>query len=210
MKKSMLAIILALAVVGAMWGCDDDDYQSRIPEEGEAFPNLIGSTYSFAYYDSVAEVADTVAVSIVGQRTLDNGEVAKVWVCQFENHADTHFVSQIGQTTKIYWRGLDEPFVLQEPLSVGKYWPGETSDTVTVLDTASVAIPAGTFTKAYRTERTQYMIGATDRDLMVLAPEVGITIMTLKTTYVMPPPNIGLSESWILLDYTIATQPEPH
>ena len=209
MHQRLLCLVTILALA-AISGCGDDTITSPPePEVVPDFPNGVGNQWVYAHYDSLTEEEDTVRVSITRLKTLDNGEPAKVWRCVFDGgRVDTHYVSQVGDTIKMYWGDSTEPsgagiMTLLFPMDSGKVWTNGSDiyDSTTIVDQISLSVPAGWFPTAYHLERERSVPGYVQRSTLQYIPEIGIGWMYLYGSPVMPgPPEVN--ETWVLVDYT--------
>jgi hypothetical protein len=155
-----------------------------------AFPNQIGDHWVYKYSPSGNPAADTgtVQVDIVGQITLPDGEMAKIWVMNYSNfpdYSDTSLVVDSASTVKIYFNNIC-PFCTNKmpaerrrynfPLQVSDEWIYNLNDTTRVLDELSLQVPAGNFPNTFQLSKTVgYATESFTRDTIFITSAVGIT-----------------------------------
>lgn len=116
--------ILILSVI--FISCKKDNAQSENQVENigssEYFPNSVGDYWKYKYSDSLGNSTSFVDVNIVGNKTLPNGQVAKVWVFKFTSNVDTNYVYQIGDTIRFLNVYLEVVNTYVTPLTLNNKW----------------------------------------------------------------------------------------
>ena len=99
MKYSFI-VILAIVLLSS---CRKDDTDSPLtPMLSSDFPSTIGSQWVYKRTDSTTNVVDTFTVKIVGQTTMPNGQIAKLWEYTYATRVDTNYYVIVGDTLKQY------------------------------------------------------------------------------------------------------------
>ncbi|MEK9137923.1 MAG: hypothetical protein AAB393_12430, partial [Bacteroidota bacterium] len=60
------------------------------------FPNTIGTRWTYAIYDSLAQRADTAVVTVLGQTVLPNIGSATIWRTAYRSRTDSQYVKVSG------------------------------------------------------------------------------------------------------------------
>ncbi|MEA3296360.1 MAG: hypothetical protein U9R56_00665 [candidate division Zixibacteria bacterium] len=205
MNRVIVILTVLLLAIVVLVSCDDDSLPTiKSTEKRVDFPNKIGFRWTYAYYDSIAGSPDTVEVTIIGNETLENGEMAKIWRYEFRTKTKIRHVSIVGDTVKIYWNLLPDLLTFLYPLEVGSSWTSSTvaSDTTTVLDGVGVSIPAGSFTDGYLITREWFGLEEYENSRIYIVNGVGLVLMHLKASAPMSGID-DVNEVWVLLDFDL-------
>lgn len=115
------------------------------------FPLSVGSEWFYSTFDSVSGKAGTLQVRIVAESKSSNGQHLTFWEFRTDVRSDTTEGILDGDTLRLLLVGTAPapPLVLVLPLSLYKYWKSSLNDSVAVLYTQTLTVPAGTFQGAY-------------------------------------------------------------
>jgi hypothetical protein len=104
------------------------------------FPLSVGSTWTFATYDSISLARDTVEVRIIGTTQVSNGMPATLWRYKYTNRVDTLIVARYSDTV-VFYSHAHAPMLLF-PMKVGNAWGRQLVDTFTVASEMLVSLPS--------------------------------------------------------------------
>jgi hypothetical protein len=115
------------------------------------FPLSVGSEWFYATFDSVTGKAGTLQISIIAERKSLSGQQLTFWEFRTDIRTDTTEGILNGDTLRLLLVGTAPapPLVIILPLSVYSYWKSSLDDSVAVLYTQRLTVPAGTFQGAY-------------------------------------------------------------
>jgi len=176
------------------------------------FPLSIGSTWTYATYDSVwtnpgssflSLVRDTVEVKIVGTTSLSNGIPATLWRYKYTNRAETLAVARTSDTVVFYSYTHDPMFIF--PLKVGSAWGRQYVDTFTVTSQTLISLPSSLGAIIAYTAFTVDQQSLLPNDFSFfrywLVPKVGI-VRQVRQTFVTVA-STKSKTSWELLSYSV-------
>ncbi len=104
------------------------------------FPLTVGSTWTYATFDSLSLARDTVVLTIVGTTTETNASSATQWRYASSGSVDTFTVARFGDTLEFNTFRLPPTFVF--PLTVGKAWKTQMIDSFEVTGQMMVSLPS--------------------------------------------------------------------
>ena len=193
---------VGVAICVTLLACSGDVLKSGGENEIVHIPLESGSTWSYARFDSLAVVEDTVIVNVLEQVISIHGDigidieiidtlVSKLLAVTVND--TLFFVNDLEPPNTVYVR-----FVL--PLKVGNSWLGSNLlDSMWVAGRETVEVPAGVFHNAFRVEQQFWFFNQSNQTTYWIAPGVGIVKKNIH--------NFGFSEnkieSWNLLSYSI-------
>lgn len=162
------------------------------------FPNMIGNSWKYSVYDSLANELDTVNVNISGEKILPNSVVSKIWTYSGGNFTDTNYVAFYGDTLKVFKKDdLDYPTEqIVFPLIIGKVW-NFNGDTNRVKSIETVNVGAGNFNNAYHIFKKSIGLNFQLVEDLWVVPGVGIVKKNRNEFSLGPVEN----SHWELLDY---------
>ena len=206
-NQPTVALLLVGVSLFRFCSCHDTVIDDGFPAP-EYFPNTVGDKWTYAVYDSVRNVADTVQVRVRGQSIIPSrvphkydGEAANIWEYRYKDHADTHYVNLLLDTVNVYDGQFSHQYFII-PFEVGKKWGssyGLGGDSTTVATNDSITVSAGHFRSGFFIKRHQYTIGpvSSDDTDSWFVPEVG-------TVWIHQYDNLGFHNvTWALLSYEI-------
>ncbi len=193
---------VGVAICVTLLTCSGDVLKSGGEKGIDHIPLKSGSTWSYARFDSLAVVEDTVIVNVLKQVISIHGDigieieiidtlVSKLLAVTVND--TLFFVNDLEPPNTVYVR-----FVL--PLKVGNSWLGSNLlDSMWVAGRETVEVPAGVFHNAFRVEQQFWFFNQSNQTTYWIAPGVGIVKKNIH--------NFGFSEnkieSWNLLSYSI-------
>ena len=193
---------VGVAICVTLLACSGDVLKSGGENEIVHIPLESGSTWSYARFDSLAVVEDTVIVNVLEQVISIHGDigidieiidtlVSKLLAVTVND--TLFFVNDLEPPNTVYVR-----FVL--PLKVGNSWLGSNPlDSMWVAGRETVEVPAGVFHNAFRVEQQFWFFNQSNQTTYWIAPGVGIVKRHVH--------NFGFSENkietWNLLSYSI-------
>lgn len=201
--KNLLTLFLPLiGFLILISSCKQNPAQPPSAKPTDYFPNQIGNTWIYSFYDSVTNNADTVTIKITGETTLPDNKRATIWQRKFSNYTDTFLVSIYADTVRIipkqniYVEWINTKFIF--PLYVGLKWVGDfIRDTCMVVEKSSYTVPAGSFTNTFRID--EWWMGFNDYGAKSIwfVPKVGIVkVRTIRF--------LVSNENWELLSYNVS------
>lgn len=167
------------------------------------FPNKIGNTWIYSFYDSLSHQSDTVTVLIVGKTTIPQNKPATIWQRTFRSYIDTVFVTVSSDTVRIIHKEnvnsqwINTKYVF--PLYVGQFWQSDyLRGTSNVVENSSFTVVAGTFVNTFRIEESWGGLNDYGAVSTWFVPKVGVIKMHRRTW------GFDVSnELWELMDYHI-------
>ncbi len=218
--KSIAKIITARIIMGmavafciVVSGCGVNESQPSPPQPvANPFPNTVGNWWVYERNDLVANVIDTLTISVTGPDSVVAPEVPRVWTLTSSATGEllSNTVTVIGDTITVrQGNGLVrvEQFVL--PFEKGRTWSGragEESDSSKVTGVGRMSAPAGSFPGSAVIERgwSTGFEGNGGWTITLVAPNVGI--IGRREVYNLNDGGgvrIVINEIWTLLDYRI-------
>ncbi len=164
------------------------------------FPNMIGDSWTYSVYDSLADELDTVNVNIAGEKILPSSVISKIWTFEGGNFNDTNYFAFYGDTLKIFKKD-DLVYPAEQiifPLFPNKVW-GSYGDTSRVKSVEMIDVEAGNFSNAYHINRNAYSLNFQLLEDIWLVPGVGIVKKNKFEVSLGPVEN----SNWKLLNYNI-------
>jgi hypothetical protein len=162
------------------------------------FPNSVGSKWTYATYDSISQMRDTVEVSILGTIPLPNATLATQWQYKYSSRVDTLTVVQYSDTIEFRSYTLVPTFIF--PLQVGNGWGTQDVDTFTVALQDTISVPVGSFS-SYRVDQQSLLPNDGSFFQYWVAPKVGIVKQFQRQFLTISPKRT--KTTWILLSYSI-------
>jgi len=168
------------------------------------FPLSVGSTWTYATYDSVSLARDTVEVTIIGTTPLSNGAPATLWKYKYISRAETLVVARSSDT--VVFSSYTHAPVFVFPLKVGNAWGRQYVDTFTVTSQRLISLPSQlgaiiAYT-AFIVDQQSLLPNDFSHFQYWVVPKIGIVrqfqakFITLELT--------RTNTSWILLSYSIS------
>jgi len=200
--KIVIKCQVGVAICVTLLACSGDVLKSGGENGLDHIPLKSGSTWSYARFDSLAFMEDTVIVNVLKQVISIHGDigieieiidtlVSKLLAVTVND--TLFFVNDLEPPNTVYVR-----FVL--PLKVGNSWLGSNLlDSMWVAGRETVEVPAGVFHNAFRVEQQFWFFNQSNQTTYWIAPGVGIVKRDVH--------NFGFSENkietWNLLSYSI-------
>ena len=211
MKRLMT--VLGILLAGAI-GCDDPP-SATVRSAVDAFPNVVGTQWTYYWIDSLTDITDTVVVSIDGTEQYQ-GRSAKLWRARFRNtldswgdpRIDTYHVIEAGDTVLAYRSASPNLLSLLYPLQVGKSWTSGEGlvDSSAVAETLpTYGLPMGPLHDVFRVRR-QYTLAdsLSEQSDLYLVAGYGLVQMRFLLVDLHAEPDTIVNEHWLLLDYEAA------
>ena len=163
----------------------------------EYFPNTIGTSWTYAIFDSIGQRADTAIVTVAGQTIHPYFGPVTALRTAYKNRTDSQYVRISGDTMTIYEENDARSYVF--PLSVGQRWTGWfLIDTSIVTQRGTISVPMGSFQNGFKVESTVRGYNIFFRKSVWLVPQVGIVDVRLTVV------GIGYeTTTWKLLTYHV-------
>jgi hypothetical protein len=164
------------------------------------FPTSVGSQWTYAVFDSLAQQRDTLVVTVFGQTILPGNIPASIWQLAYRSYTDTLYVKVAGDTVQFYRYPHDQwtlPGYLF-PLWLYKSWPSSLMEYTQVVQISRVVTPAGEFPTAYVVEKVWSGFNDSGTLRTWLVPRIGIVKLHRKGV------SFGAANVvWELLGYRI-------
>lgn len=201
MKRiASLAIVILLLSSCRLFNAHHNPYVKK-------FPNRIGDSWTYKYTESNG-TQHYIEVRIVGQDTLQNGEMAKIWQYKYPNFVDSVWVISNDTEAVFYNKPCCSTIPLEKlrlvfPLNVGNSWHSDApyGDTTKVLNQSTISVPAGTFENVYRISKTVgYVTNSWTKDTLWVKNKVGIIRKSQAEFSLGPLPGNG---TWELRSYIV-------
>lgn len=196
MLMRYIFLILILSIVFIC--CKKDNRQIENRSGSEYFPNTIGDYWKYRYVDSFDNSTSFVDVSIVGNKTLSNGQDAKVWQFKFTDHTDTNYVYQISDTIRFLNLYLDIVNTYIVPLSLNDKWENSfLSDSIEVKGRRTFILNKRNFDNSFLLNEHGYSFNYSLTRVEWFCPKVGMLTKARKEF------NLGPSDNsyWELVEY---------
>jgi hypothetical protein len=193
--------VVPILMCAAMMSCSSNNTSMSPPTSltigVDQFPTAIGTSWTYAVYDSVQNTLDTVSVKIENPISAER-QFAGTWIFSGRNYHDTMYVQVEGNRVILF----EDPFASQPdvtiefPLTEGASW-GKGVDTTVVYSETSVAVPAGSFDDAVRVDR--HAVGFNYRlySQRWIVPNIGI-VRWDRDEFDLGP---ALRQRWVLMSY---------
>ncbi len=194
---------VGVAICVTLLACSGDVLKSGGENGLDHIPLKSGSTWSYARFDSLAFMEDTVMVNIIGQVLTIYGDTL-IEIEVVDSIISIINAKMVSDTLLFIISDFGLPYVILErfvlPLKVGNKWLGKSPfDSVSVVGRETVEVPAGVFHNAFRVEQQFWFFNQSNQTTYWIAPGVGIVKRDVH--------NFGFSEnkieSWNLLSYSI-------
>jgi len=170
--RTIIFLACSLIILSITISCNNSS-TGPSPFSTDVFPNALGNTWTYAHHDSLANVSDTLIVTITGETSLSNNQPAMIWQYRFSNSVDTTYVFTDGDTVRFV--GNSHPFRIVFPLSLGSEWKGDYwfNDTIRVLKKEPISVVAATFLDSYKIEEIWIGLNDYGRFTWWFVPSVG-------------------------------------
>ena len=210
--KRLLAILVILLAAGI--GCEDPP-SATVRSGTVAFPNVIGTQWTYFWVDSLTGTIDTVVVRVDASEQY-RGHSARLWRARFRHSVDTlgalrvdtlHIVAA-GDTVLAYRSAPPNLMSLQYPFEVGKAWTsgaGLADSTVVAELLPTYGLPVGLLNDVFRIRR-QYTLAdsVSEQSDLYLAAGRGLVQMTFLMVDLHAQPDTIVNEQWVLMDFDAA------
>ncbi len=166
------------------------------------FPLTIGSTWTYAIYDSIAQQADTVKVTAYKQISASSSGATHLWSFQYRSRLDSVYVVAAADTVN-YYSSLGNGFpaiTLAFPMEAGQPWHSAYYNIS--VTTANVSVPAGSFLNSYQVFEVPHEGNFYGGTTYWLVPRVGIVKEQMQ--WFVTVNNERENTTWQLLSYSIA------
>ena len=197
MRYIFLILIFSVAVIC----CKKDTSQIENINGSEYFPNTVGDYWKYKHIDSLKNSTSFVTVNIVGDKTLPNGQVAKVWVLKFTSNVfDTNYVYQGGDTVIFLNVYLEIVNTYVTPLSVNNKWENSfLFDSIEVKEQRTLILNKKNFENSFLLNEHGYSFNYYLTRVEWFCPNIGMLTMTRKEY------NLGYVDDsyWELVEYQL-------
>jgi hypothetical protein len=196
----MRFVFLILIFSAVFTCCKKDDTQIENINGSEYFPNSIGDYWKYKYVDSLNNSTSFVDVNIVGNKTLLNGQVSKVWVLKFTDKVDTNYVYQIGDTVRFLNVYFETVNTYVTPLLANNKWENSfLFDSVEVKEQRTFILNNKNFDNSFLLNEHGYGFNYNLTSVEWFCPDVGMLTRTRKEF------NLGPSDNsyWELVEYQL-------
>lgn len=154
--EKLAATLLVVYLLSTSSSCKKNSFKSQLNRE---FPTTIGTWWKYKVFDSVSYQTDTVTITVIGTAKLNNGDNAILLsIHSLIGGTDTNYVTSKSDGIRIYSNKLTSASPYKRyvfPIELGKSWiTYNVLDTNKVIEKSAKTVLAGTFTEAYRIERT--------------------------------------------------------
>ena len=208
-----LMLLIALILLFAVIGCNDDSVPTVTGAEEVTFPHQVGSLWTYGYtevditgVDTTVVTTDTVDVVVIRDTILANGDSATIWVFRYGHQAvpDTQLVVMTGDSVKLEWDTLGTPTTIILPIDTSLTWVGGVgqTDTTTVSGPFSVSVQGGSFSGVFGIHCKWAGLEEIEETDIWLMPDVGIVWYRfhIETPMLQPREQFQL---WELLSYDL-------
>jgi hypothetical protein len=197
MRQGLFCILSSIILLS----CSKDS--QNIPAS-DYFPNSIGSHWKYKFVDSVTNTSSFVDVSIVGIKTLTGGIVATIWTYAFQNHTDTSYVYQKGDTVRFVDadQRIQNTYVL--PFVLNNQWatyPDFKYDSSRVIDNRSFILHDHKFDNSYFILKYGYLPNSRWSRNEWFCPTIGMITRNDKSFFTIA--NEHTNTYWELLNYNL-------
>lgn len=124
MKKIILFLLVGFNFL--IIGCSNLTSPSKSDMTINDFPTKQGTYWVYKITDFVKNTSDILTVSILGNATLSNNQLASIWEYKYSDHTDTMFVAINVDTILFYNAQYYAPHKFIFPLTVGNSWDTNT------------------------------------------------------------------------------------
>lgn len=197
MRYIFLILILSVVFIS----CKKDNTQIENINGSEYFPNTVGDYWKYKYVDSLINNSTSfVDVNIVGNKTLPNGQNAKVWVFNFKDHAYTNYVYQTGDTIKFLNVYLEIVNTYVTPLLLNNKWENSfLFDSIQVKQQRSFILNKKNFDNSFLLNEHGYSFNYYLTRVEWFCPNIGMLTKTRKEY------NLGYVDDsyWELVEYQL-------
>jgi hypothetical protein len=171
MRYIFLALILSVVFIC----CKKNNTQIENINGSEYFPNSVGDYWKYKYVDSLNNSTSFVDVNIVGNKTLPNGQNAKVWIFNFTHHADTNYVYQIGDTIKFLNVYFEIVNTYVTPLLLNNKWENSfLFDSIQVKQRGTFILNKKNFDNSFLLNESAYGFNYYLRRVEWFCPNIGV------------------------------------
>ena len=165
------------------------------------FPLTVGSTWTYAVFDSIAQQADTVTVTALKQTSVSASGATYLWTYRYSNRIDSVTVVSNADTVNYLIPNAALPrmtFVF--PLVAGQslqglYYRGS-------VGAGSASVPAGTFPNSFEVFEQPYEGNFYGGTTCWIAPHIGIVKEQIQ--WLITVSNQRENTTWQLISYSIA------
>lgn len=167
------------------------------------FPLSIGSTWTYAIYDSIAQQADTVKVTAYKQLSTSSAGSTYLWTYQYRNRLDSVYVVTVADTVSYYYSSLANGLPAASfafPMEAGQPWHSYYYSTS--VTSANISVPAGSFANSFQIFEVPHEGNFYGGTTYWFAPNVGIVKEHMQ--WFVTVDNERENSTWQLLSYFIA------
>jgi hypothetical protein len=208
-------VSIAILILPACLNCctgNDPVNTDGTAESPITIPMAIGVLWIYEVHDNLAEVTDTIQVSIVDTVSTGDGSFFTVWKYNRSDVISTRYIEVAGDTLVIRHDTLNlQPCeYLVFPLKVGRRWtvPCGFRDTSWVTHSGRISVPAGDFDNGFQIDRLWNfdIEGGGNRSTTWIVPEVGIVFRHLLSQFSDgSTTTFTADEEWRLLSHDLST-----
>jgi hypothetical protein len=197
-------LILSSLCVIRFFSCEGG---SNAPQSVNAdnLPLSVGSAWTYAIYDSVRHVADTVTVTVVDSTLLSNGSTAMIFQYAYTHSLESQYVVRSGDSVLVYRSPeigtLSMIYIL--PFEVGRQWTSYTPASMKVTAMDRVSVPAGSFDRTFRIEHHPNIGNFYGGTTFWFAPNVGL--VRLRRSWIDTIAENRVNTVWELISYQPAS-----
>lgn len=196
MRYLFLILILSVAFIC----CKKDSSQIENIKGSEYFPNTVGDYWKYKYIDSLNNSTSFVTINIVDNKTLPNGQVAKVWVYKFTNYVDTNYVYQTGDTVIFLNVYLQIVNTYITPLALNNKWENSfLFDSIEVKEQRTFILNKKNFDNSFLLNERGYGFNYSITRVEWFCPNIGMLTKTRKEYNLAPSDN----SYWELVEYQL-------
>jgi hypothetical protein len=194
-------LLISLTSMLLLFGCSNNGVEPS-NKKLTNYPTSVGSVWRYAVYDSIAQKADTVKVTINSQISSSAISSKYLWLYNYSDYTDSVYVIISGDAIKYFSVSKSSQVptkVFYYPLKEGaKYSDSYYSIDVTI---ESVSVPVGKFDGIYRIYEHPYIGNLYGGSTFWIAPDIGILKEQLKWHDTMSGELVN--KTWELLSHTI-------
>jgi hypothetical protein len=200
MNPSVIAVSVLLLL--RSFSCQGKD---NGPETvtGKNFPLSLGSTWTYAIYDSIGKTSDTVSVAVTDSAALSDDSPAVIIQYAYLHSRESQYVVTSGDSILVYRSpdvgSLSMIYVL--PFAPGRQWISSPPGSMKVGATERVAVPAGAFERSFRIDHHPFIGNLYGGTTFWFVPNVGLVRM--RRAWVDTMGGDRVNTVWELLKYDV-------
>jgi hypothetical protein len=170
-------------------------------------PLSVGSTWTYAIYDSIGNAADTVRITVADSAALSNDSPALLLQYAYAHSRDEHYLATYGDSVFVYHSpdigSLSMIYVL--PFAPGRQWTSYPPASMKVRAMERVAVPAGSYERAFRLEHHPFIGNFYGGTTFWFVPHVGLVRM--RRAWIDTMGGDRVNTVWELLEYRLTRSP---